>query len=65
MRTYLKKKQNQTSDCDNRKAIVISNKTARMSEQNPESSECPLIHIKYFLGKEKIENLYNLDDIKV
>ena len=46
MRTYFLKEKNQTSDCDNRKPIVISNKTARMSEQNPESSECPLIHIK-------------------
>ena len=33
------------------------NKTARISRRGPECSDCPLIHIEEFLGKEIIENL--------
>ena len=36
------------------------NKTARLSGQNPECSDCPLIQVGQFLGKENIINLYIL-----
>ena len=34
-----------------------SNKTARISGQSPECSDCSLIHIQKFLEKENIENV--------
>ena len=37
--------------------ILIINKTARISGQSSECSDCPLIHIEKFLGQEKNENL--------
>ena len=39
-----------------KKTMENPNKTARISRQSPESSECLLIHIEYFL-KKSIENL--------
>ena len=45
--------------------ILRRNKTARISGQSSECSDCPFIHIEQFLGTQNIENLYILDHIKV
>ena len=44
--------------------IIDANKTARISGQSHECSDYPLIHIDHFLGKENIEKLYFLDNIR-
>ena len=46
--------------------FIAMNKTARISWQSPECSDCPLIHIEYFLGKENFEtyNFWTISELE-